>query len=493
MASIPVPIGSYARRDPRSGSRRLLNCFVDPHDPAAAAPQGVSGIGGDDKAPNQRVTLRRMAGISNFASNGTNDAVRGASMMQGVQYVVIGAILYSITATGLLTSVGTGIAGTGFVRMMNNTNCLFILVPNSTTAYTYCPALPTPFAAFTDPTFLSYGAIDIGYVDTYFVFLMTNGRGFYNDDGVLVSGTGPPTFTTAAVFLREFGTDPFVGMAIDHRETLCLGRKTSEGYVDAGIQTGSPFQSAPDAYMEIGCHPNAAYSIALQDQSVFWVAQDRTVRRRNGQTPTRVSNSAIEEILEKANLAGSYALTPTIGGHPLWVYTMPAQAQSIVYDCLMQEWFEVASNTIGYWQPTAYFNAFGGQYVGSGLSGNIGLLDTTVFTEFGAPQTMQFITGSIYDGHNRITHRRLELIMTAGQAQTLGNAPKITLEVSNDGGNTFYTNGQPQTLGLTGAYTWRATWFNLGQSRDRVYRVSISDPSPTYTVDIQAEVFGGKW
>ena len=57
--------------------------------------------------------------------------------------------------------------------------------------------------------------------------------------------------------------------------------------------------------------------------AVFWVANDKTVRRRNGQTPVIVSNSGIEQILSKINLTGSYALFPTVYGHPLYVLTCP--------------------------------------------------------------------------------------------------------------------------------------------------------------------------
>lgn len=489
--SIPLPIGSYARRDPRAGSRRLINTFVDPDDPNAAA-----AIASDVKNPSP-VKMRRWAGISPFADDTTGNPVRGASLMRGVQYVVIGSSLYTLSSLGVLVQVGSGIAGNGFVRMTNNTNCLFILVPGTSIAYTYCPAAGG-FATFTDPFFLAYGAIDVQFIDTYFTFLIANqsqGNGFYNDDGTAVSGVGPPTFTTGAVFFREFGTDPFVGMCVDHREVMCLGQKTTEGYVNAGNATGSPFQSAPDSYMQIGCHLQAAYSVALQDQSFFWVAQDRTVRRRSGQTPTRVSNSGIEEILEKADLTGCYALTPTIAGHPLWIFTMPAATvgRTIVYDCLTQEWFELSSQGLYYWQPFCHFEAFGGQYVGSKLRGQIGLLDTTVFTEFGAPMVTQFITQSIYDMNNRITHRRLELVMTVGESPQLNYAPIISLFVSDDGGQTYRANGQPTTLGIEGQYSWRATWFNLGQARNRAYKFEISDPTPLYTIDMTTEVSGGKW
>jgi len=53
--------------------------------------------------------------------------------------------------------------------------------------------------------------------------------------------------------------------------------------------------------------------------------------------------------------------------------------------------------------------------------------------------------------------------------------PKVFLEISNDGGKTW---GPPieARMGKVGEYFTRARWQRLGTSRDRVFRVSTSDP-----------------
>lgn len=446
----------------------------------------------DTKQVAPPLTMRRAPGVVQDTTDGTGNPTRGMWTMRGITYVVIGPTLYSVTPAGALTQIGTGIPGTSFVRMRDNTQCLFILAPNTTIAYTYCPNGTSGFSLYTDPTFLSYGAIDMGYIDTYFVFLQLSGRGFYNDDGQLSSGVNVPTFTTAGVFPREFATDTLRGMCVDHREVVLFGELTSEGYVDAGIATGSPFASAPDAFMQLGTHPLCGYTAAAQDQSIFWVANDRTVRRRNGQTPVRVSNSGIEAILETADLTGAYALTPSIGGHPWYVLTMPAIQRTLVYDCLTTEWFELESYNVGYWRPLCWYNAFGKQLVGDSLGLGIGHLDTTVYTEFGGPMRTTFTTQAVYDRNNRIAHNRLELMITAGGTASFLTPPQVTLFVSDDGGNTF-TPRDDRSMGLVGQRSYRLVWFNLGQSRNRVYRFQISEATPSYVVDIFAELDGGQW
>lgn len=487
--SLPLPIGSYVAADPSASCKRLVNIFSEPV-PADSVLSELKG--GDPSHESAPAYLRRWAGITPFASDGANTPVRGMWVMQGILYAVMGSTLYKVAQTGTLTSVGTGIIGSSFVRMTDNTACLAILVPNSTYCYTYCPNATNgaAFQQLTAPLFIALGAIDCKFLDSYIVFLAMGGRQFYNDDGQIISGQNQITFNTNATFPREFGTDLFVGLGVEHREITNFGTWTSEGYINVGNPIGTPFSTAPQSFVELGCDPLAAYSIALQDQTLFWVANDRTVRRKNGQTPMRVSNSGIENILEKANLQGSYALTPNIAGHPLWVYVMPAAFRTIVFDCLTSEWFELESYGLGYWRALCHVNAYGRQFVGDSQGNGIGYLDTSVFTEYGKILVSTFVTQPVYNEHNRIVHRRLELVISAGQDAFTG--ANLSLYVSDDSANTF--RGFPnRNLGSAGNYWSRVIWFNLGQSRNRVYKFSTSDPTPTFTVQITTDVELGKW
>src|SRR5258706_4704712 len=102
-SQVPLPVGSYVTRDPRASCRRLLNCFSEVLGQTSET---------DSKAEKPPVTLRRAPGIPVFADQGglgTNNAVRGFREMAGVQYVVIGSTLYSVSSLGVFTTLGTGI------------------------------------------------------------------------------------------------------------------------------------------------------------------------------------------------------------------------------------------------------------------------------------------------------------------------------------------------------------------------------------------------
>src|SRR5580700_5327215 len=311
--TIPLPLATYTLPDLRAGSKRLIGCY----------PEMAQQTQPDDMFSQQPASLRRWPGISTFTPSAFTNEIRGMWEMAGVVYVVIGFDLFTLSSAGVFTIVpgsNSGIIGTGFVRMTDNGACLVILVPGTDICFTYTPfAGGGGFQQLTNAFFQNLGgAIDCWFVDTYIVFLANNNGGagsytFFNDDGRQVSGNAQITFTTAASFSRQFGTDPFYGMCIDHRQLLMFGSRTTEGFVNTGNATGTPFSSASDTYMPYGVSIYGAYTIALQDNSAFWLCNDLTVRRREGQIPTRISNPGIEAILQQANqanqLAGAYALT----------------------------------------------------------------------------------------------------------------------------------------------------------------------------------------
>lgn len=508
---VPLPIGSYTALDPRASGKRLVGCMAEMTDQDNQS---------DTKSQYNPAFLRRMAGIRTVTTDGSLYPVRGFWELQGVEYVVIGPNLYQmsvdpVTQVAALTQLNgsTPILGNGFVRMTDNGACMVILQPGTSNAWTYCPGAGTQFAALTASFFTTLGALDCWFIDSYIVFLAINGTTFFNDDGRVVSGVNQITFTTAASFTREFGTDLFVGGNTDHRELMFFGTRTTEGYINAGNPTGSPFASAADSFMEIGCHPLCGYTVGKQDQALIWVANDLTVRRRNGQTPTRISNSGIEQILQniaspignQGNLTGAYALVPTVAGHPLWVLQLPnaispegTRGRTLVYDCLTLHWFELASyepngTPLGMWRILCYHNGIGGQLVGDALTSQVGILDTSIFSEFGGPMVAEWTFQSLYNGHNRFTVRRLEVVVTpGGKLSSSTVAPTIDLLVSKDGLN-YESFSDLQNLGLTGETDHRAVWFNLGQYRDCFLRNRVTDPTDLFTVDAQITIEPGTY
>jgi hypothetical protein len=474
LASIPLPTGSYRFPEPKASVRRLVNCYAE------AAPQITEADSKDKLSP---VILRRAPGISTFCQISAGDSIRGMWMMLGVLFAVCGNSLYSVSPQGVATALASGIYGNGRVYMSDNTGCLVIIIPGTNQGWCYANGA---LSIITDNTFLTFGALNLGFIDSYIVFLATNGREFYNSDSKIISGSGPLTFTAGTEFPREFGADLFAGMAIDHRQITMFGQLTSEVFIDTGNATNSPFSSAPNNFIELGCINGN--TITKQDQSIYWIANDRTVRKQENQTPVRVSNHGIESVLETAYLNDAYGLAYSIGGHMFYAINMPTAKRCLVYDCTTTEWHELESYKLGYWrvQCTQYY--YGMQLVGDSLSGTIGKLDSNVFNEFENTRVAKWTHQPYYVDHNRVQHKRFEVVMGTGSGPLTGQGsdPLLTLKISDDGGNTFRTM-PTKSLGKTGKRLIRATWYRLGMARERVYQLELSDPVETWVGDAQLE------
>lgn len=69
-----------------------------------------------------------------------------------------------------------------------------------------------------------------------------------------------------------------------------------------------------------------------------------------------------------------------------------------------------------------------------------------------------------------------------------GSDPKIMLEYSNDGGFSYSSNQIWSSAGKIGERLVRVRWNKLGMSRDRVFRITITDPVKIVLLDARMDV-----
>lgn len=86
-------------------------------------------------------------------------------------------------------------------------------------------------------------------------------------------------------------------------------------------------------------------------------------------------------------------------------------------------------------------------------------------------------TPHLNNEHKRVTHRSFEVLAQVGDGLLAGQGvdPQIMLRWSDDGGRTW-SREHLTTLGKIGEYRTRVLWRRLGQARDRVFEVVVSDP-----------------
>jgi hypothetical protein len=471
VARFPLPIASYRLPTPTASSSILKNCYIE------QAPKDST------KGP---VILRRAPGILAWGGVETEEiSVRGMHVMADVLYAVIGTNLYSVDSTGAATDIGD-ITGTERVVMADNGNDLIIVRPDAPTfAYHYDGATT---AQITDPVFLGFGgAIAVGFIDGYFVFLPPDSNQVFN------SGLNAVTFNALDVFTAEGASGSIIGMLIDHREIILTKHLTTEIWYDAANATGSPFSRSPDGLMDMGS--SAGDSLNSQDNSPFWLANDKTIRRLDSATPQKVSQFGIDsEIQRLSQVEDAFSLSYEIDGHLFLAFTFAFSGRTYVFDCATNEWHNRESYQLGRWRGNCTAKAYGYQLVGDSITGRIGIIDPDTFYEWDDPQVLEFQYQPIYGEGNRISINRFELVTNTGNSPLTGQGsqPLVTLFLSYDGGNTF-TAMPMRSLGETGQYTERVVWWQCGSGYEIVPKIQISDPVPVFSTDTQIEARGGRF
>lgn len=92
----------------------------------------------------------------------------------------------------------------------------------------------------------------------------------------------------------------------------------------------------------------------------------------------------------------------------------------------------------------------------------------------------------------RISHYSFELEIERGVGLTgitQGEDPKVMLQFSDDGGHTW-SSEHWRDLGAISNRKQRIIWRRLGVSRDRIYRVAISDPIKISLIGAELELEG---
>lgn len=475
MAAKPLPLGSYQLPAPAAACRRLLNCYVQ-----QAPPEQFRG----DPA-----IICRAPGISDFAEvDGEGLSVRGFGLLGGLVYAVVNSSVYRVAADGTLTNLtGTGVSGTGPVRIAAQQDTL-VITPGNGTGYATDGG---PVQQIVDPDFTAGGGgADPVYLDGYINFRRPGTPSFFN------SGIEDLTFNALDIGSANGQPGNIVGQIVNNRELVLVKERSTELWYNAANAVGTPFSRSPDGFKELGCA--ASLSLCAQDNSPLMLASDLTFRRLQG-VWQRISQHGIESVLQRmTNRSDCLALPYEQEGHLFVAFTFAFEGRTLVVDLTTGEWHERTSQlddgtSLGAWRPQCIISAYGKTIVGDRISGRIGYLDPDTHEEWGHPQVVSWTYAPVYAAGLRASHRRIEFGFTGGQGTATGQGenPKFTLFVSDDGGNLWRARSTKE-LGRMGDYQKVLAYDNLGESKNRVYRGQMSDPVRLFVLDTQLDVEGAR-
>ena len=406
---------------------------------------------------------------------------------QGTIYVVSGNKLYYLTLSAGIwssTSVGTINSSTGTVSMADNGIDL-VLVDGTDGWYT-----PLGTASLTQITGDAWlGSTMVSVVDGYFVFIKPNSFEYYVSDLESVN-------LNALNFASKESPDFIVGIAGDHRNLWLFGSKTTEVWYNAGNPTGVPFSIIQGGYLEIGCI--APFSIQKMNNSLFWLGCDKDgqgqVFMTSGYAPQRISTHPVELAIQSyGDLSKATSWCYQENGHHFYCLNFPGGTSTWVFDSATSLWHERCYLNSGIFErsrPECHAFSNNIHIVGDYQNGNVYQLSSTVYTDNGNPLIKQRIAPHLAKDMDRIVYARFQLDLEPGvglDGSGQGTSPQAILQFSDDGGHTW-SNEKWTSIGAIGQTKARAIWRRLGQSRDRVFKITISDPVKTVLIGAEIDL-----
>lgn len=393
----------------------------------------------------------------------------------GRLFGVVGGEIFEFFSGGDFVNRGLlGSLTTGQVSISENETQLIIV--DGSLGWTYTLSSNT-LTQITDTDFPS--ASHVVNIDGYFIVNQINsGKCWY-------SASRDGTSWDATDFITAEGIpDNIIAIGKINNELWILGPESCEIWFDTG-NSESQFERVQQGFVDIGC--SAPHSVATIGSTIFWLGGGKQghgmVFAATGYTPQRISTHAIEYVIEQmSTVSDCVAYTYQHEGHFFYVMNFTAGNRTLVYDMKTQMWHER-----GTWNTkTSTFDRHHGQcyafwnskhYVGDWSNNNLYELDYDVYTEDSAVIRRVRTGPAVQYNGARLFFNKFEVDVERGVGLTTGqgSAPVMLLTCSDDGGKTW-KNDRELSLGALGKYQTRATAYRLGSSKDRVFRVSITDP-----------------
>lgn len=399
--------------------------------------------------------------------------IRGVfTASSGTLYAVGGNKLYRVSASWEATELGTLNSSAGPVSLADNG--IHVVVVDGPCGYVWTIATEV-YAQITDPDFL--GADQVTFQDGYFIFNKPNSQQFY------ISDLNAVTFDALDISSAEGSPDNLVGLISDHQSLYLFGEQSTEVFYNSG-NVDFPFARTQGALIEVGC--SAAFSIAKMQGAIYWLGKDDggrgIVYRAQGYQPSRVSTHAIEKVISGlGDVSAARAWTYQHQGHAFYCLNIPGASTTLVFDSSTNLWHERSHLSLGDHQrhlAECYAFAYETNVVGDYSSGKLYKLDSNSATDDGENVLRERAAPHLARDLQRFFHSYFQLDMETGvgiDGSGQGSNPKAVLQWSDDGGHSW-SGEHWADIGKMGASSTRVIWRRLGQARDRVYRVRISDP-----------------
>lgn len=404
--------------------------------------------------------------------------VRGGIRVTKNQAIVVsGAYVYSVAADGTPVLIGM-IGGSSITPVSMAYNGTVVMLVTGPTGFIIDPIALT-LTQIVDPSFT--GADAVWYIDGYFMFNKTGTQEFQITQ-LLGTAIDPLDFASA-----EGAPDLLQTLVVDHLEAWLFGDGSTEVFFNSG-NADFPFQRIGGAFIQQGIA--AKYSAVRFNNSVAWLTANEEgqgmVVKSQGYQPVRISTHAVEFAIQNyPRIDDAIGMAYQKEGHDFYMLTFPSGNASWVYDASTQLWHErawrnPADGSLNRHRAQCMFSFANKIIVGDCQGPTLYEYDLDTYTDNGdpLPAIRQVPHAASQDNTNQFFHKLwVDMQTGVGLNTGQGSDPQVMLTWSDDGGHTFPAgNERWASAGKIGDYKRRVNFRRLGKSRDRVFRVTVTDP-----------------
>lgn len=430
------------------------------------------------------ITYIGTPGLNEFAILGAEPIRVNYTASTGRMFTISGSVLWEITGQDLGNPKGSLLTDHGLVSIADNGLILFIV--DGPNGYTF--NLSTgDFERILDEDF--HGGDTVAFQDGYFIFNQPGTQDFW------ITGLYTPDIDGLAFAAAEGSPDLLISLLSDGQNLWLFGDTSTEVWYDSG-DPNFPFQRIQGAFIKRGCA--AKFSPKLLENTVFWLAKDEygqgVVLRAQGYAPVRVSTHAMEQEIQRyPQISDAEAWTYQQDGHSFYVLNFPSAGKTWAFDAITGMWHERAYTGDGELTqalPRTHCFAFGRHLVGSYRDGKIYDMTPAALTDDGNAITRLRRAPVINSENTRITFHSLEIDMETGLGNGTTN-PMAIMRFSDDSGKTW-SNEKNALMGRIGEGKTRVIYRRLGQARNRVFELKITDPVRCFISNAYLELDGNR-
>jgi hypothetical protein len=310
-------------------------------------------------------------------------------------------------------------------------------------------------------------------------------------------------------FTGESDSSPIVALQTINAELWVMKSRVIEIWQYTG-QLAQFFARISSGMINVGLA--GPYAVATLTNNIFWLgsnpAGSRVIWQAGGFIPQQISTHAIEFILGQINTEDCVAFSYQQEGHFFVIFNFINGDRTLVYDTTTQLWHERSSyqSSTGIQAHHRAISVINWQdliFVGDYAGNKFYQWDMQTHEDDGVPIIRHRTAPHIRVDRRRMFFREFEIDIErgggklpaagtgpgtdiTGPSAVSGQEPKAMMQWSDDGGVTW-SNERWETAGPRGKYKQRIHWHKIGYGRDRVFRVTFSDPIQWIIVDARMD------